>query len=87
MPEAKIKKSVRGYIFVCTQNTESECFERSIFGSAKALGIAPHYEILLVISLGKPKEKVVLEPIGLDGDFVKYWRVIASRYIMCPSAA
>jgi len=38
MPETKIKRSVRGYIFVCTQNTQSECFERSIFGSSKAYG-------------------------------------------------
>jgi nitroreductase len=39
----------------------------------RALGIPPHYEILLVISLGKPKEKVVLETVGPDGD-IKYWR-------------
>ena len=39
----------------------------------KALGIPPRYEILLVLSLGKPKEKVVLETIGPDGDF-NYWR-------------
>ena len=40
---------------------------------SEALGIAARYEILLVISLGKPKEKVVVETIGPDGDF-KYWR-------------
>ncbi len=40
---------------------------------SKALGIPPRYEILLVLSLGKPKEKVVLETVGPDGDF-KYWR-------------
>ncbi len=39
----------------------------------KALDIPPRYEILLVLSLGKPKEKVVLETIGPDGDF-NYWR-------------
>ena len=39
----------------------------------KALSIAPKYEILYVISLGKPKEKVVLETVGPDGDH-KYWR-------------
>jgi len=39
----------------------------------KALGIPPRYEILLVLSLGKPKEKVVLETVGPDGDF-NYWR-------------
>jgi len=40
---------------------------------SKALGIDPRYEILLVIALGKPRETVVIEKIGLDGD-VKYWR-------------
>ncbi|MFH1383112.1 MAG: nitroreductase family protein [Chloroflexota bacterium] len=40
---------------------------------SKALVIPPRYEILLVISLGKPKEKVVLETIGPDGNF-NYWR-------------
>lgn len=31
------------------------------------------FEVLLVIALGKPKEKVVLERMGPDGD-VRYWR-------------
>jgi len=39
----------------------------------KALDIAPQYEILLVLALGKPKEKVVVETVGPDGD-IKYWR-------------
>ena len=39
----------------------------------KALDIPQRYEILLVLSLGKPKEKVVLETIGPDGNF-NYWR-------------
>ncbi len=48
-------------------------------GSAKkpdmmaALDIPERYEISLVISLGKPVEKVVLETVGPDGD-IKYWR-------------
>ena len=40
---------------------------------SKALSIPPRYEILLALALGKPKEKVVLETIGPDGDF-NYWR-------------
>jgi len=40
---------------------------------SKAIGIPPRYEILLVLSLGKPREKVVLETLGPDGDF-NYWR-------------
>jgi len=39
----------------------------------KALGIPPRYEVLLVVSLGKPKEKVVLETLGPDGNY-DYWR-------------
>ena len=48
-------------------------------GSAKkpemmaALNIPAKYEIALVISLGKPKEKVVLEPLGAEGK-VTYYR-------------
>ena len=40
---------------------------------SKALEIPPNCEILLVLSLGKPKEKVVLDTVGPDGD-VRYWR-------------
>ena len=38
----------------------------------KVLGITERYQIMLVISLGKPKEEVVLEEMK-EGD-VKYWR-------------
>jgi nitroreductase len=40
---------------------------------SQALDIAPRYEILLVIALGKPKETVVIEEVGPNGD-TKYWR-------------
>jgi nitroreductase len=38
----------------------------------KSLAIPERYEILLVIALGKPGEKVVLETVGADGD-TAYW--------------
>jgi hypothetical protein len=37
------------------------------------LDISDHFEILLVLALGKPKESVVLEEVGSDGN-IKYWR-------------
>lgn len=40
---------------------------------AKALSIDPRYEILLVIAIGQPKERVVIEPLGKEGD-IRYWR-------------
>jgi len=40
---------------------------------SKALDIPPRYQIIVVLSLGKPKEKVVIETLEPGGDF-KYWR-------------
>ncbi len=39
----------------------------------QVLGIPDHCEILLVLALGKPKETVVLEEVGPDGD-IRYYR-------------
>ena len=38
-----------------------------------ALNIPEHFDILLAIALGKPKDTVMLEPLGPDGD-IRYWR-------------
>jgi len=42
-------------------------------GLRKALEISARYEILLVLAVGKPKEKVVIETVGPDGN-ARYWR-------------
>ncbi len=39
----------------------------------RELGLAENLHILLVIALGKPKERVVIDPIGADGSII-YWR-------------
>jgi nitroreductase len=39
----------------------------------QALKIPPRYELLLVLPLGKPRETVIIEDVGTDGD-IKYWR-------------
>ncbi len=42
-------------------------------GLRQVLDIPEQYEILLILALGKPKETVVLEEVGPDGD-TKYYR-------------
>ncbi len=42
-------------------------------GLRHALDIPEQYEILLVLALGKPRETVVLEEVGPDGD-IRYYR-------------
>lgn len=39
----------------------------------ESLGIPERYEILLVIALGEPREQVVIEEVGPEGD-IRYWR-------------
>ena len=39
----------------------------------KILKIPNHFEILLVLAIGKPKEDIVIEEVGHDND-IKYWR-------------
>jgi len=42
-------------------------------GLRKALQIPSHFEILLVLALGKPKEKMVIETVGEDGNTQQWW--------------
>jgi nitroreductase len=42
-------------------------------GLRKALRIPQQYEILLVLAVGKPREKVVIETVSADGE-TRYWR-------------
>lgn len=42
-------------------------------GLRQALNIPPRFEIPLVLALGKPRDKVVIETLKPDED-VKYWR-------------
>lgn len=37
------------------------------------LNVQPHLKILLALAIGKPKEKIVIETVGPDGD-IRYWR-------------
>ncbi len=39
----------------------------------KALSIPDHYDILLGIALGKPKETSVIDPVGQGGSVRAYW--------------
>ena len=42
-------------------------------GLKEALNISDRFEILHVIALGRPGERIVIEEIGPDGD-IRYWR-------------
>lgn len=67
---------------IATQNLLLGATERGIFGCriaafsrdiSKILYLDARYKVLLVLALGYPAEKVVLEKMGDDGD-IRYWR-------------
>jgi nitroreductase len=48
-------------------------------GLRQALKIPDRFEILLILALGKPKEEIIIENVGSDGN-IKYWRDQTSRH-------
>lgn len=42
-------------------------------GLRSALDIPEQYRIMLVLALGKPREEVIIDPVGPDSD-IRYWR-------------
>jgi nitroreductase len=63
-------------ILLCaTENGFGGCIIASVKREvlARELNISDTYRIIQVIALGKPKEKVVIEDVGKDGD-IRYWR-------------
>ena len=50
-------------------------------GLRKALEIPSHYEILLVLALGKPKGKMVIETVGEDGSTRQWWDEEGTRHV------
>ena len=58
-----IEKGLGGCMFASVKKDELR----------SALKIDKKYEILYALAIGKPKEKVVLETVGPEGD-IKYWR-------------
>ncbi len=47
----------------------------------RVLGLAPHYEILLVLAIGRPKEKSVIEDLGQNGDTQRWWDNEGVRHV------
>ena len=67
---------------ISTQNILLGAAEKGIFGCrigsfsknlAANMGIGDDHKVLLVLALGYPAEKVVIEEVASDGD-VRYWR-------------
>jgi len=51
-------------------------------GLREALEIPSHYEILLVLALGEPKEKMVIETVGEDGSTQQWWDEEGVRHVL-----
>ncbi len=51
-------------------------------GLRKALEISSDYEILLLLALGKPKEEMVIETVGPDGNTQQWWDDKRVRHVL-----
>jgi len=51
-------------------------------GLRKALQLPSHFERLLVLALGKPKEKMVIETVGEDGNTQQWWDDERVRHVL-----
>lgn len=81
--DTNIKKSFGNDVGIAAQSILLGAVEKGFGGCMigsinheqlrKVLKIPTRYEILLVLALGKPREKVVIEDVGENGD-IKYWR-------------
>jgi len=81
--DSRISKSIGCDHGIASQSILLGAIERGIGGCMigsvdrdelrAALRIPDCYEILLVLALGKPAEKIVLEDVAADGD-IKYYR-------------
>jgi nitroreductase len=58
-----VEKGLGGCIIASVKKAELE----------KILNLPEHLKVALVLALGKPKEEVVVDDMGEDGD-IKYWR-------------
>lgn len=47
----------------------------------ESLSIPSRYEILLVLALGKPKDKTVIDPVGEDGNVRGWWDDEGVRHV------
>jgi len=73
--EMKSKRAINGYIFVCSKNTESECFKESLFGSGKAYGPAvlriKRGDVLFLNNLDEDILYGVLEQLQTESEIYK----------------
>ena len=51
-------------------------------GLRKALEIPAHFEILLALALGKPREEMVIETVGADGSTQQWWDEKRARHVL-----